>query len=334
MTLNRRKFTLLPLLASLLIGAIACQPAPAPEATQAATAVPATAAQTAAAPTATTGAEPTATQAAPAGETKNITDQLSRAVEVPANPQRIISLTPTNTEILIALGLGDKIVGVDSYSNAISGAEALPLVGDFAGADVEKTLALTPDLIFAGGKLQQESIGKLEELKLPVVSTEDGDYEMVYKNIQLIADACGVDAQPVIDGMRAKEKAVTDTVSGETRPKVYYAVSYGSMGDYSVGNGSFITDLIMLAGGDCVTKDQSVPWPQTSPEQILAYQPDIVLIGGPEDMVADFSKTEAYKDLPAIKNARVYAINADLVSRGSVGIVDALAEIAKAIQGS
>lgn len=244
--------------------------------------------------------------------------------------ERIVCLHPAATEIVYALGLGEKVVGVDSYSNYPAGTADLPKVGDFSGPNVEAIQALKPDVIFAATGLQDDAVKQLESMGAKVVVNEATSYEGIYDAIELTAKTIGADASAVIGQMYQKEEeAKTVAAKDGKTPKVYYAVSYGDAGDYTVGKGAFITDMLAMVNADCVTKDIETPWPSYTREQIFADDPDIVLISGTQTDADAFKASANYKDLRAVKEGKVYAIDADMSSRAAPRIVDALMEMAK-----
>ncbi len=262
-----------------------------------------------------------------------VTDLTGREVNV-ASAQRIVSLTPSNTEILFALGLGGRVVGVDAYSNYPAEAAAIEFkCGDYAGPNAELIISLKPDLILAGNKLQADAIAQLESLGLIVLAAEADTYAGIPDSIRLIASAAGVDPNPLLNGMAQKEKAILDAVAGKTPSTVYYAVSFGDWGDYTVGPGSFIYEVMEKIGALPVTSDSPVPWPMYSLEQLVANNPQVILLGADETRAAEFYVQEGYKDLPAVKAGRVYAIDPDIISRPAPRVLDAMEQMAEAVYG-
>jgi len=260
-----------------------------------------------------------------------VTDLMGREVTI-ASAQRIVSLTPSNTEILFALGLGDRVVGVDAYSNFPAEAAAIPAkCGDYAGPNTEMIVSLKPDLILAGNKLQAEAIAQLTGLKLTVLAAEADTYAGIPESIRLIASATGVDPEPLLNEMAQKEKAILDAVAGKTPSTVYYAVSFGDWGDYTVGPGSFIYEVLEKIGAVPVTSDSPVAWPMYSLEQLVAKDPQVILLGADETRAAEIYVQEGYKDLPAVKAGRVYTVDPDIASRPAPRVLDAMAQMAEAI---
>ncbi|MFZ5975514.1 MAG: ABC transporter substrate-binding protein [Bacillota bacterium] len=247
-----------------------------------------------------------------------------------AKAGRIVCLHAAATEIVFALGMGDKVVGVDSYSNYPAETAKLPKVGDFNGPNLEAIQALEPDVIFAAQGLQKDVVKQLTDMGANVVVNEATSYADIYDKIELTAQAIGADATKVISDMHQKEEEAKAIAAADGKtPKVYYVISYGDAGDYTCGKGAFITDMLAMVKADSVTKDINTPWPSYTREQIFADDPDVILISGTQTDVDTFKASANYKDLRAVKEGKVYAIDRDTSSRSAPRIVDALVEMAK-----
>ena len=322
-----KKFLTL-LLASLLAAAFAGCATPAP------TPVP-TVAPTVAA-TAEPTAEPTvAPTEAPTAPEANLTDFLGYTVSLPAYPEKIVSLSPVNTEIIYALGLEDRLVGVDTVSDYPEEAKALPKVGEYYNPNLEAIAALKPDLVLAGNKLQKDIVDKVKGLGLNVAAVESTTYADTYKSIELVGKLTGVEdkAAALIAEMKAKEKAVLDAVKSAPGGKsVYFALSFVE-GNWTCGPGSFPYEFIEMCGAKNITEGLPVSWVNLNMEELTAKNPDIILYahdaGDPEQL----KTTEGFKDLKAVKDGQVFIVNGSLCSRPGPRIVDGLREFAKAITG-
>lgn len=271
----------------------------------------------------------TASEAAPQETT--ITDMLGREVTIGAT-DTIVSLAPSATEILFALGVGDRVVGVDNYSNYPEEAQNIDIVGDFNGPDIEKIVALEPDVIFCGNTLQDEQISDLENLGMTVVATEAVAYEDIPESIAMMGDILGkqAEAQSVIDNLSAAEDEAKANAP-EQAPTVYYAMSYGDMGNWTSGPGSFINTMIEIAGGVPITKDADAPWLEYPIEQLVMDDPDIILVSSDMGSTDDISMAQGYSDLTAVKDGKVYLMQADILSRPGPRIADALRAISQAL---
>ena len=315
------------LLCLLMVLSLAACAASAPQETE----TPAEAAQTPAA------AKETPEQAdAPAAEPEavTVTDLYGREVTISAVPEKIVCLTASATEIAFALGAGDKVVGVDAYSDYPAEAMGLPQVGDYNGPNVEAILALDPDVIFAGAGLQNEAIEQLCELGAVVVVNEATSYSQIYDSIALTAKVLGADASAVIDGMHtAEEEAKALASADENCPRVYYCVSYGEYGDYTCGQGAFVTDMLAMINAQSVTAGLEFAWPTYTVEQILADDPDVILVSGDQAYADGFCADSRYQELRAVREGRVYAVDANLSSRPGPRIVEALRAMAEILHG-
>lgn len=260
-------------------------------------------------------------------------DMNGNAVTIEEQPDVVVSLTPSNTEILYALGAGDLVKGVDSYSNYPAEAlENATAVGSYADTDIEAVLALEPDVVFAGtGTLQEEARAQLTEAGVVVVETEAMDYAGIPTSIQRIADILNIDAQPLLTEMRDKEAALLETAAEAGSCTVYFALSFGEYGEWSAGPGTFIDTMITMAGGVNIMDDPALPWPNPSLESILEADPDVILVSGGDEMAQLFLEGEAYQDLSAVQNGHVYGVDADMSNRPGPRIVDSLGEFVTAI---
>jgi len=266
----------------------------------------------------------------PTANPLTVTDFLDRTVTLNATPKKIVSLTASNTELVYALGLQDMLVGVDAYSNYPDAAAKLDKVGDFNGPNVEKIISLEPDLILAGNKLQNDAVQQLSDKGLNVIAAEATTYEEIYKSIDMISSICGVTEKGAAleAQMRATEQQIKDLAKGKPAVSVYYVLSFGEYGDYTIGSNNFITDLLTLAGANVVTKNEPVAWPQYSIEKIIADNPDF-LIYDTGSKLEDLQKATGYKDLSAIKNNKVIGVDADKMNRPANRCLDEALEIAK-----
>lgn len=267
---------------------------------------------------------------APTASTVTVTDFLGRTVTLDKPAEKIVSLTPSNTELIYALGLESKLVGVDAYSNYPEAALSLPQVGDYNGPNLEAIIALEPDLVLAGNKLQAETVQQLADKGLTVVAAEATLYTDIATSIDMIAQLCGAQEQAVTvkKEMTDTEDAIKALVKDKTPVKVYYVLSFGEYGDYTVGSNNFITDLLTMAGADVVTKNHEVSWPKYSVEQIMADNPDVLLYDSYLN-VDDLKSATGYSELAAVKADKLIKVDADSISRPANRCVKEALEIAK-----
>jgi iron complex transport system substrate-binding protein len=262
-----------------------------------------------------------------------ITDSLGNDVTLDAAPERIVSLTPAGTEILFALGLGDRVVGVDVFSYYPEEAAALPQVGDYSGPATEAIVALQPDLILAGNTLQGEAISSLTELGLTVAAIEATAWEGIDDSILLIGRITGAEdaAASLVADMAAAQQTVTEAVAGKEPVSCYYVMSYGEFGNWTAGPGSFIDDMVTLAGGRLITHDAPAAWLEYSLEQIVAADPQVLLLSSDMGTADGLDTADGYKDLAAVKDNRVVVLPSDISTRPGPRITQALELIARAL---
>ena len=212
-----------------------------------------------------------------------LTDDEGTAVNLPAEPEKIVSLTPATTEILFAIGAGERIVASDGGSDYPEAAKALPHVATYNSVDIEKVVALEPDLVIVGGLgfTPADSITKLRSLKVPVIVVYARSVDGVYADIELLGAATGENekATAVTNTMRADMTAVSEAVSGGKKPRVYYEVGYDDATGviYAPGDDSFVAGMVTLAGADAITGDPATY--QIPLEKLIERDPEIIVLG-------------------------------------------------------
>jgi len=233
-----------------------------------------------AAPSATAAPAPT-----PAAFPLTLSDDEGTKTELAAAPQKIVSITPASTEILFKLGAGDRIVASDESSDYPDQVTALPHVATFDKVDVEKVVALQPDLVIAGGLgfTPADAITKLRSLKIPVVVLYASSVDGVYQDIKLLGSASGTGpaADALVDSMRTDMQAVSAAAGTTgTKPRVYYEVGYDDATGaiYAPAADSFVAEMVTLAGADAITTGDPSSY-QIPLEKLIQADPQIILIG-------------------------------------------------------
>ena len=304
----------------------------APVTTKPVTTTQAPAATTTSAPTT---AAPTTTTPPPASVT--ITDQYNRTVTVKAYPQRIISLSPAHTEILFALGLGDRIVGVSDYSDYPEAATKKENVGSYDSPNIEKIISLNPDLVMATEE-HQEAVEQLTKYKIPVVALNPKSVKEVLNTVNLIGKVTGTDKEAAalagdMQSRMDKITAMTTNLRDYERPRVLVVIWHEPI--FTVGAGTFHDELIQMAGGVNIAHYLS-GYPIISLETIIADNPQIIIAGVGMGTGMDAS-LQAMLTEPrlALTDARlnnwVYGANMDIISRPGPRLVEALEILFKLI---
>lgn len=280
--------------------------------------------------------EPSGPAGTEAPEPVSVVDDAGRTVEVVKNPQRLISLAPSNTEILFALGLGDKVVGVTDFCDYPEEAQAIEQVGTYFEPNIEIIFSLSPDLVLAITSLP-EVIAKLEELGVPALILDPSDLEGILADIQLVGQATGAEteAEALVSELRERIAVVTER-AGEAKESVRVFCEIDATDPskpWASGPGSFMDAMIRLSGGTNVAAGADSPWPQLSAEEIIAKDPEIIILADSKYGVTAESVGErpGWGVITAVKEGAIYDIDDDLISRPGPRIVDGLETVAKII---
>jgi iron complex transport system substrate-binding protein len=262
-----------------------------------------------------------------------IVDDTGRNITLEKHPERIVSTAPSNTEILFALGLGARVVGVTEYCDYPPEAKEKEKIGGFSTVDIEKITALNPDLILASEKTGIENIEKLEELGMTVVVLQPRNVEGILHDIKLVGRIAGVEEEVTAleSTMRNRMEAVQKETQNLEKPEVLYIVWHDPL--MGAGSGTFISDLIDMAGGVNTAQDME-GYKAISLEVVLERDPDVIITPGGmgEQPIYDFVVSEErLGEVSAVKNERVYKIDQNIVSRAGPRIADALEELARFI---
>jgi len=264
-----------------------------------------------------------------------LTDGLGRDVKLESAAQKIVSLAPSNTEILFALGAGDKVIGRDEVSDYPAEALALPTVGGWSGFSAEAIVALKPDLVLAAEINSPELVAELEGLGLTVYYLSNPKtLEELYVNIEIVATLTGRDATKLTDSLKARVAAVDEKIMPLSyRPSVFYEVDATDPSKpYSVGPGTFIHLLIDRAGGANAVELAGItdPYPQVSLEQLVIAPPDIIILG--DSMWGTTAEAVAARPgwdaLKAVVDGKIFPFDDNLVSRPGPRLVDGLEALA------
>lgn len=256
---------------------------------------------------------------------RQITDEIGRPILVRHEPQRIVSLAPSITETLFALGLEDRIVGVTSYCDYPAEAAAKQKVGDTLRPSIERIVALKADLVIASRASQlQQFVSKLDEVSIPVFVSDPRGVDATVESIMRIGELTGTTdrARELTASLRARVENLRSRVSGTERPGVLFIL--GSAPLITIGSGSFITDLIDQAGGRSISEDLSGDYPQYSLETAVAKRPEVIFL-----QTGEPSLPERLKQTPAGRAGRVFHIDDNLLLRPGPRIVDGLEEMAR-----
>lgn len=266
---------------------------------------------------------------------KTVTDQFGRCVQVPDRPKRIVALAPSITEIIYALGLEDHLVGVTLYSDYPPAAQTLPKVGSYVQLDVEKIVALKPDLCIAVKDGNPISVvHKLESIGIPVYAVDPRNLDAVMKTLVELGRLlnAGMRADAVVNDMTDRIQRVRQRVAcADHTPGVFFQIGISPI--VSVGTPTFIHELIIMAGGKNLAQG-TIPYPRFSKEQVIGLMPEVMII---TSMARDgvFNQVKAdwqtWQEMPAVKNDRIHLVDSNVFDRASPRLVKGLALLAHLI---
>jgi iron complex transport system substrate-binding protein len=264
-----------------------------------------------------------------------ITDDLGRSVSISTTPQRIVSLAPSITEILFALGLGDKVVGVDDFSDYPEEATTIDSVGSpFPGFNLESLVGLQPDLVLS---LPGEHVAQLEAQEITVVVLQPESLDHLISNIEKVGAITDAEdeAKAVAKDMRDRIVAVTSKTKGAERPKVFYEIdATDPTKPWTVGPGSFVDSLITLAGGENIGTSGASAYFQINTEEIINANPDIIVLPDAQFgiTVESVAARPGWDSISAVKNNALFPIDdPNLTDRPGPRIVEGLELLAKII---
>jgi iron complex transport system substrate-binding protein len=254
-----------------------------------------------------------------------------RVAEADTPPQRVVSLIPSATETIIALGAGDRLVARTDFDTdpALS---HLPSVGEGLTPSLEQLTVLKPDLVVAWPDNASRSvIGRLEQFGVRLYSPQVETLADLRQAIRELDDVLGLEhaADSLIASIDAQLQAVRTAVEGRQRRSVFYVVWYEP--PTTTGSGTYIDELIEIAGGRNVFEDAPGLWPQVSMEEVVRRQPDIVLISQTEDSPIDverLSSAVGWRELRAVREGRVVHADADLYNRPGPRVAEAARRLA------
>ena len=268
-----------------------------------------------------------------------VTDREGTEVNIPTKIEKIISTAPSNTEVLMALGLGDKLVAIDKYSTDIEGINTeLPQI-DFSNPDAETIIGLEPDIVIASGHNKtgsaEDPFKAISEAGIPVVYIPSSDsIDGIYKDIEFIADVVNEKSKgkEIVDDMKAQVeeiKAIGDTITD--KKSVYFEISPAPYLS-SFGKSTFLNEMIEIIGAKNIFENEE-GWVAPTAEAIIDANPDVIITnaGYMENPTEEIKSRDAWENINAIKNNEVYLVDQNASSRPSQNVIKALEQMAKAV---
>jgi cobalamin transport system substrate-binding protein len=261
-------------------------------------------------------------------------DMTGRDVTLAASPQRIVSLVPSVTEILYALGAEHLLVGVTDFCDFPPEARRRPKVGGMVAPSLEAIIALRPDLVIATNEgTREDTFTQLSRVGVPVYLVAAHHVADVMSLMRRLGELTGREAAagPLVAGLEQRIEAVKKAVLPLARPRVLYVLWPEPL--IVPGRGALVTELIQLAGGQSLTADDPDAWPRYSLEAAVAKSPEVILLAnhGAGTGAVAVDKWKRLTSLPAVKSGRLLSVNGDLLHRYGPRFVDGLEQLARAI---
>src|SRR6267143_2616652 len=282
--------------------------------------------------TSSTTQQPSAAAVAPLFPA-TVTDFQNRSVTVPARPERVVSIGPSITEFLFALGAGARVVGADDFSDEPAAAKQLEKVGGIK-VNFEKVVSLKPDLVLSV-KFSDGTIEKLASAGLLVLVVDPQSAGDVARTAILLGRAVGSDGETMARDIQKRVDDVrTKTAAATTKPRVYHEIDASDPTKiFTVGPGSYIHDLIDIAGGVNVAARASSAYPQLSAEEILKTDPEIIVLAADaySSKPADVTARQGWSIIAAVKSNRIFTIDPNLINRPGPRVGEAAEAYAKLV---
>lgn len=257
------------------------------------------------------------------------TDARGIKLTLPSPPRRIVSLTPANTEILFALGLRGRIVGVTAFCDYPPEAKQLPRVGD-VNISVEKVLALKPDLVVASASASRKAIGRLESLRstrLPVFATDPNDFAGLYRDIRALGRITGQthQAEMLVKSMQRRVEKVRKAVGKQAHiPRVLYVLQTNPL--WVAGSSNFIDELIRMAGGQNVAGGAGRGYCTYSSEKVIVRDPEVILTT--KETAPHLFNLPGWSRVTAVRRKAIYILGEEAVRPGP-RLVNALEKLVR-----
>lgn len=259
-------------------------------------------------------------------------DDHDRKITIKEKPTKVISLSPSITETIYALGEQDKLIGrsdSDNYPEEVAKVQSL---GTISEPNVEKIVSLNPDIVVVSSIIKDTVVEKIQNLGINVVVIKEAaSLEAVYDKITTVATLLNdkVDGDELVEEMKKKVEVITEKVKDLEKPSVYYVVGYGEYGDYAATGDTFIGDMLERAGATNAASD-GTDW-SYSLEKLVQKNPDILICSNMYDTKAGIKAANGYKELSAVKSEKLYEIDENLLNRQGPRVVDGLEQLVKII---
>ncbi len=277
---------------------------------------------------------------------QNLVDDHDYLTSLSSYPEKIVSLAPSCTEILFALGLDDKVKAITDYDNypynftAWIAAGNITSVGDFSDPNLEVIASVDPDLILATAGVQGDTIDTLRALNYKVLVLDPPSVAGVLRDIELVGNATGktAEAKTLINSLQSRIDAVAEKVANAaSKPTVYYEVWYDPTSLWSAGSKAWQNELIEIAGGTNIFADQPLDYFLSSAEAVIDRNPDVILLPssgmgfGPPfwGSIDEVKARPGWDSISAVQNDQLYQVDGDVIARAGPRVADAIEALAQ-----
>ncbi len=277
-----------------------------------------------------------------ADDSVTVTDMTGREVSVPSDLERAVVLSPSECEILYAIGAGDIIVGRTQYCDYPEEALDIDVVSSGDETNVEEIIALDPQVVFMSTMAQTEDqISQLEDAGISVIVSENGTIDDIYTDIEIVGKATGheEEASSVISKMQDEISEYSDMAKealsdSDEAPKIYFEVSPLEYGLWTAGSGTYMDEAASLLGAKNIFSDVE-SWAEVSEEQVIEQNPDYIVTTSTEDNAVDeILSREGWEDVSAVKNAKVLALTSEELTRPGPRVADGVKAVYEFIYGT
>ncbi|WP_404336813.1 ABC transporter substrate-binding protein [Planococcus rifietoensis] len=265
-----------------------------------------------------------------------VTDDRGEELEFEQAPETIVSLIPSNTEIVFALDAGDQLVGVTDYDNYPEAAQDIERVSDSVEFNAEKIIQLDPDVVLAYSTGEAPpALSQLEDADIPVFVIQSAtSFDEVYGDIEQIASVLAKEEKgaEVIEGIQTQIEDVQERLAAVEEQKEVYVEISPSPEIYTTGKSTFQQEILNHAQVTNVFEDLE-GWPNISEEEVITRDPEVILttVSYVEDAVGDIEARDSWSDVEAIKNDEVHFIDSDITSRPGPRIGEAVQLVAETV---
>ena len=259
-----------------------------------------------------------------------VMDSYDRSVTIGKAATRVVSLAPSITETIFALGMGDILKGRTDYCDYPAEVQRIPSIGNLTEPDIEAIAELNPDIVIASTHFTKESLEKLTALSIPVVVlAEEDSFEGVYRTIEDIGRLTGAQdaGASLINSMKDTVNSVKEAVIGKEKPSVYYVIGFGEYGEFTAGGDTFINQIIEMAGGNNIAS--GIKGWSFSLEQIIDSDPDILVCSKFRNAKNLLIETNGYKDLKAVQTGNLFEIDNNMLDRQGPRLAEGLKALAE-----